>query len=58
MKTKRITYIGPSRPGVYVPDAKEFCDHGESIEVDAALADVLARQSDNWKVAAPAKKPE
>lgn len=48
---KRITYIGPARPGVFVPDAQVFCDHKETIEVDASLAAVLLRQSDNWKTA-------
>ena len=60
MATKRVEYIGPARPGVFVYDADGRpmrANYGEPIEVDASVAKGLLSQTDNWREPKPGPKP-
>lgn len=60
--TKRVEYIGGSRPGVEIRqgnrgDTIAFANFGEPIDVPADVAKGLLEQPDNWRVPKPGPKP-
>ncbi len=49
----QLKYIGPLRPGVFIPQAEggfQQVDFDQSVEVDDATAAGLLAQTDNWRV--------
>lgn len=51
----RITYVGPHRPGVDVPELGMAAVYNTPIEVPDELAHRLLRQQTNWAEAKPEK---
>ncbi len=55
----KVTYVGAHRDGIHIPPNDQHVAHGQTVDVDDALAaQLLARTEDGTPQWEPAKTPK